>query len=294
VIVGRADTSQIFNKLSNALPIQFTGAEIAFDGHSAGGDVGVAMVFPNPLNPEKYIALVLSDSDLVLKNMPNIWNTEIANADVDAAIFKVKPNNQYDLIRFEKFNTVWDWHTHWNETLATVSREHPKWQWRQWFAYVVRCQMESDVMISEEVIEVPTFLKSETLTLRHLNRFLKDQWHVKIKLNGRELKKVLMQSFPRAGGLNKNKTDEPVVDGICFIKSMAGPDCLHVSDIKEEKYYTVAMPYKAVNGSRIGTILKDYEIVGDGYLLPMLYQYLKSRESVDLDTELDEMKLTII
>lgn len=293
VIVGRTGKSQIFNQISDRLPIHAESNKIAFDGQSISGDIGVMMIYPNPLNPKKYIALILASSNLALKKISNVWKSDIANAKVDVAVFKVGSENKYDFIRMEKFNTVWGWHDHWSVPLAQVSKGYPKWRWRQWIAHVMRHQLESDVTISEEIIEKPELLSDETITLRDLNKILKDQWFVKIKLNGKEFRRLLMQSASKNMAGN-NKTENPVVDGICFIKSMADPDCMHISDIKADQNYTIAMPYKAVNGSRIGMILKDYEIVGDGYLLQMLYDYLKNRDSLGLDSELEKMKLTIM
>ena len=305
VAVGKAKQSEILNQVSKYLPLQFQDDTIIFDGQTISGDAGIAMVYPNPLNPQKYIALILADSDLSLGNIANIWENKLADAKVDVAIFKVKANNQYDLVRFEKFNTVWNWHTHWNQQLASVLKEYPKWRWRQWVGHAIRTQMDAEVVVSEEVFKTDGIPNYQSITPRVLSQTIENQWIVKIKLKGSELKNLLMKSvgpktvfdLRKEGGKPSGLGKDPIVEGVSFIKGMTESDCIHISDIKSDQYYTLAMPYKPVADNRIGGMfmpLNDYEIVGDGYLLPMLNDYLRNRESVELDCELEKMKLNIL
>ena len=94
--------------------------------------------------------------------------------------------------------------------------------------------------------------------------------------------------------LSENTAINPTIDGVYFVKEMAGSGCTHVSQIKDDQYYMVALPEKLVNGSRIGMILKDYEIVGEGYQIQLLCDYLKSMKNLELDSELKKMKLIIM
>ena len=293
VLIGRAYKCQFLNKICNSLPVQIGKNKIVFEDQTVSGDVGLMMIYPNPKNPDKYIALILGGSSRSVKKLPEIWKNDLKNSQADIAIFKVASDNKHEFVRLEKFNTVWGWHDHWSQPLATVSKQHPKLRWRQWIGHVVRTQLDADVMISEEVFKGLEIPKHERITLRDLNRILKNQWFVKIKLKGRELKTLLTKSIATIG-LPKAKAINPIIDGVSFIKGNAGSDCLHLSQIKADQYYMVALPEKLINGSRIGVILKDYEVVGDGYLIQLLHDYLKSRENLEIDSELEKMELIII
>lgn len=293
ILVGRAGRCQFLSKIPDSLPVQIGKSEIVFEDQTVTGDVGLMMVYPNPTNPKRYIAFILGGSSRAIKNLPVIWENDLKKAQADIAIFKVSSDDEHEFIRLEKFSTVWDWHEHCSQPLATLSKQHPKWRWRQWIGHVVRTQLDADIAVCEEVFKGVKKPNHERITLRDLNLILKNQWFVKIKLNGKELKTLLTRHLA-AKDLSGSKAIKPVIDGVSFVKGMAGSGYMHVSQIKEDQYYMVALPEKLVNGSRIGVILKDYEIVGDGYLIQLIQDCLKSRKNLELDSELKKMKLTIM
>jgi len=293
VFVGGMDKCQFLNKISNFLPVQIDKNKIVFEGQAITGDFGFAMVYPNPKNPKKYVALILGGSSRAIKKLPEIWENDLKQTQADIAIFKISSDNKYEFIRLEKFSTVWGWHDHWSPPLATLSGQHPKWRWRQWVGHVVRKQLDADVAICEDIFKGVEKPDQEIITLRDLNRVFNNKWFVKIKLNGKELK-MLLTRFITMKYLSENTAINPTIDGVYFVKEMAGSGCTHVSQIKDDQYYMVALPEKLVNGSRIGMILKDYEIVGEGYQIQLLCDYLKSMKNLELDSELKKMKLIIM
>jgi len=293
VVIGKADKSQFLSKFSGSFPVKIDKGRIAFDGQEVTGDVGLMMIYPNPKNPNKYVSLILGGSSRAIKKIPEIWKNDLKTAKVDVAIYKITPNDKYEFIRFEKFNTVWDWHDNWSQTLATVSKKHPKWRWNQWINHVVRTQLSADIMISEEPFKGLGVSGYERITLRDFNRTLHNQWILKIKLKGDQLKTLITRCMT-VKGVPENKKVNLIMDGVSLIKGNVGSDSMHVSQIKKDQYYTVALPQKLVNGNRIGLILKDYEIVGDGYLVQLLQHYLKNRKNLELDSELKKMKLIIM
>ena len=293
IIVGRTGKCQFLSKISESLPLQISKSEIVFENQRVDGDVGLMMVYPNPKNSKKYIALILGGSSRVINNIPVIWENDLKNAQADIAIFKVGSDNKHKFIRLEKFSTIWSWHEQWSQPLTTVSKQHPKWRWRQWVGHVVRKQLDADIAICEDIFKGVEKPDQEKITLRDLDRIFKNKWFVKIKLNGKELKMLLTRNVA-VKDISGSTAIRPVIDGISLIKGMGGSGYMHVSQIKEDQYYMVALPEKLVNGSRIGMILTDYEIVGDGYQIQLLQDYLKSRNNLELDSELKKMKLTIM
>jgi hypothetical protein len=59
VLFGTPQTNQVLKKIANKLPVRFLedGVEIAGKSYR-GRDVGLVMVYPNPLNPERYVLLL--------------------------------------------------------------------------------------------------------------------------------------------------------------------------------------------------------------------------------------------
>lgn len=293
IFVGRAGRCEFLRRISDSLPVEIGEGKFIFENRRLTGDVGLMMVHPNPANPKKYVSLILGGSGAVVKRLPEILGNDVKKADADIAIFKIGPDDKHEFVRLERLNTVWDWHENWSEPLATVSEQYPKWRWQQWIAHAVRIQLGADIAVCEGVLEDVEKPSHKIITLRDLNLMLENKWIVKAKLNGNELKMLLTN--PAAGkGPSVSKAKKPVIDGVSLVKGMGGPGYIHVSQIKDDQYYTVALPEKLINGSRIGEILEDYEIVGDGYLIEMIRDRLKSRKNSELDSELRKMKLTIM
>ena len=293
ILIGRTGKCQFLSKISDSLPLQIDKSVIVFEDQTVTGDVGLMMVYPNPKNSKKYIALFLGGSNRTIKRIPVIWENDLKKAQADIAIFKVSSDNKHEFIRLEKFNTVWNWHEHWSQPLVSLSEKYSKWRWRQWVGHVIRKQLDADIAICEDIFRGDEKPDQKKITLRDLDRVFNDKWFVKIKLNGKELI-TLLTKFVVMKDLSKSKAIRPVIDGVSFVKGMAGPDYMLVSQIKEDQYYMVGLPEKLVNGSRVGLILKDYEIVGEGYQIQLLQDYLKSRKHLELDSELKKMKLTIM
>ncbi|MBI2804299.1 MAG: PQQ-binding-like beta-propeller repeat protein [Planctomycetes bacterium] len=59
VLFGTPQTNQVVKKIADKLPVKFLKDGVQFAGKSyTGADVGLVMVYPNPLNPERYVLLL--------------------------------------------------------------------------------------------------------------------------------------------------------------------------------------------------------------------------------------------
>jgi hypothetical protein len=63
--------------------------------------------------------------------------------------------------------------------------------------------------------------------------------------------------------------------------------------MNNDNLYTVAFPYKVVNGKRMGMVMKNYRLEGEGFLVLLLREYLTENTGIDLDAELDGIQLNI-
>ena len=293
ILVGRPKSNLWLAKIAKKLPVQIKNGQVIT--HSAsydGRDVGLILVYPNPLNSQKYVAVFSGTSKKAMANISKAYAQMRSFKPSDIGIFEVTENDEIKWHRIEKFNTIWDWHEQWNTVLTQVNKKHPKWQWRQWIAKALREELESDVMICEEPFEFSDFALDGRITYRDICTKLKNYWIVKVSLNGKSLKNLLKASI--------NKIDEEdisfaVIDGISLVKpnEQANKDALEISELIDDKTYTVAFNYEAFSQQGIGLTLTDYKIVGQGYLVLLLNDYLRKNKEINLDDELDSTKLNI-
>ncbi|MGC9969856.1 MAG: prolyl oligopeptidase family serine peptidase [Bryobacteraceae bacterium] len=63
LLIGASDANAVTRKLAGSLPLKISGDEISIDGRSfKAPDAAVAMVYPHPLNPERYVLLAAATS----------------------------------------------------------------------------------------------------------------------------------------------------------------------------------------------------------------------------------------
>lgn len=62
ILFGSSERNRVTAKIARDLPIQFTRNGISIDDNLIKGELTVEMVYPNPLNPEKFIALFAANS----------------------------------------------------------------------------------------------------------------------------------------------------------------------------------------------------------------------------------------
>lgn len=289
VFVGRLEKSKYFKKITDKLPAIIEDGKLITDGRVYEGDFGVIFIYPNPLNPKKYIAVFSGTSDKALNLVNTAWGQIKSSQTVDIGIFEAADNNQVKWLRTEKFDTVWGWHKRWNGPLAKLAKTYPGWKWRQWVARVLREQLDADVMISEDPFLSEELPGKGTPTLRDISRIFKNDWIVKISLKGRDLRELLTVPF---NDTSSREVFVPIIDGVSLVKQTA-KDVICINELDNDKLYTVALPYKAVNGKRMGMVMKNYRLEGEGFLVVLLRDYLKKNNDIDLDAELDGMQLNI-
>ncbi|HUT30768.1 MAG TPA: 5'-nucleotidase C-terminal domain-containing protein, partial [Sedimentisphaerales bacterium] len=192
----------------------------------------------------------------------------------------------------ERLNTLWDWHRDWKERLTTVNRKHPKWQWRQWAAQVLKEQLEADIVICEDPLRFKYSAPEGRITYRDLFNGFRNDWLVKIRLTGKTLRDLLSAQVTN---VPDGQASAVVIEGFSFVKPQDKHDVTvpGMDDLKNDKIYVVALSYTLVNGERLGMVLKDYEIAGEGYMVPLLAEYLRNNRVLDIDTQLDGIKPTV-
>jgi len=130
------------------------------------------------------------------------------------------------------------------------------------------------------------------ITLRDLHNSFRNDWIIKISLDGRSLRSLLTAQL---NSVNEKQVSAPIMEGVSFVKTdRDDADCaLSINNIRNDARYTVALPYRLINGQRAGIVLRDYEIVGEGYLVFLLRDYLNESEGMSIDSELDGMRFSM-
>jgi hypothetical protein len=297
ILVGTPESNRYLAKISRNMPVQIRRSQIITDSCShAGSDIGLMMIHPNPIHPQKYVAVFAALSTGAMAGIPKAYSaieSMTRSSDLaqyaDVAVFELTEQGEIKWRLLEKFNTMWQYHPAWNETVASTDNKHPKWQWRQWVARTIRLQIQADVVICEDPFRFSYSTLDGEVTRRDLFNNLKNDWIVKTSLSGENLRNILAVWLSRT---SKNSASEVSMDGVSFARLASSHEqtSLAFSELENDKSYTVAFSYTLLNGEKLGMVLRDYEIVGEGYLVPLLADRLNQSKDVDLDARLDSFR----
>jgi hypothetical protein len=289
ILVGTAGSNKWLSKIRKNLPVGIEQGQITGDGRRyEGSDMGFVLIYPNPINPEKYVVVLSATSATAMKRILGVCREMKSMPPADVAVFEITKSGDVRWHIAEKFTATWNWHHHWSEPLAAVGKKHPKWQWARWVARAVRKQLDADVVAYEDPFRFPHPIPAGKITYRDLFKSFRNDWIVKVRLDGKGLRSLLTASYMDTSGNGV----AAVLDGVSLVGAEQDSEgaSLAIGDIEDDKKYTVAFPERIVSRLRTGM---DYVIVGEAYLVPLLKNYLLRSESCDVDAELDSLKLTI-
>jgi len=293
IFVGTEESNLWLSKIAKQLPVQVKQGRLIADGLSyEGPDLGVILIYPNPLNSEKYLAVFSGTSSQAMTNVFKAYSEIKSMRPADVGIFEVTDGGDIKWLILEKFNSVWAWHSRWNQVLTVVNKNHSEWQWRQWIAKTLREQLEVDVVVCEDLFRYEDSIPVGQITYRDLFNSFKNLWILKIKLDGMSLRKLLTVPF---NDISKREVAVPIIDGVSLVKlgQDSGRAVLGINELENDRKYTIALPEKCINGERIGLVLKNYKITGEVYLVPLLKDYLYKNKKLDIDAELAVLKFGI-
>jgi hypothetical protein len=286
VLIGSKQSNRWFSQISEELPLDINSNSVIANAQTfTGSGFGYMLIYPNPLNPEKYVAVFSATSTEAMSSTIDAYKELLDRNPADIGIYKITKAGIEWLI-MEKFNTVWQWHKAYDEVVCTIEKKHLQWQWEQWVGRVIRSQMEADVAIYGDSFKFPNHIATGKRTYRDLFNTFENLWILKVKITGKALRKFL--SMPFGYGDKKMKPLHVNGAGLIDLPHNKQEKIITLKDIDNDEFYTLAIPEKCMDNDRVGIIMKEYEIIGDSYLLPMLAGYLT--QGVDVDKELDSYK----
>jgi len=294
IFVGRLDKSEHFAEIAEKLPAVIEDGRLTANGRVYEGDYGSIFIYPNPLNHQKYLAILSGSTDKALEMLNRAWKQIKTRDNADIGIFKISENNRVDWLIYEKFNTAWNWHESWGTPLAELNAAYPKWKWQRLVARILRERLKADVVILGNPFNSAELPGTGMLTLRDISRVFVNDWIVKISLKGSELKKILTTTF---NDISLGHASGLIIDGVSMMMGQQSYDTksndICVSELDNEKKYTICLHHKAVSGNKLGVFIDNYSLVDEGFLVVLLKEYLLEEKMTDINDELDVMQLNI-
>jgi len=290
ILVGTAGSNAWLSKIAEHLPVRNQDNHVVAGGKRyAERDTGYMVIHPNPLNPSRYALVFSSTSAAAMSKMYDAYLQTRSIQPADATVFSVTSQGDIKWHIAERFNTVWSWHEQWEERVCTAQKEHSKWRWAQWVAGAVRKQLKADVAIFEAPFRPSAAVPVGAITYRDLFNVLRNDWVVKIRLNGDDLRSLVTEP---STGSQKSKVSGRIVDGLMFAGGKQGSEhtTLKIAEIEDSKRYTLCFP------EGIATEVTDginYEITAEGYVLSLLISQFSGEEKLDIDDELAGIKVNI-
>lgn len=294
ILVGTPASNLWLSKIYKELPVQIEQAQLTACGKRYNSrNMGLILIYPNPLKPERYTVIFTGLSSTAMSNISEAYHQMGSIQTADVGIFEITDVCDIKWHIVEKFNTVWGWHDGWDEILTVVTKKHSKWRWCQWVARVLREQLGADVVLCEVPLKFSDLALEGQITYRDIFNSFRNDWIIKVRTDGKSLRNLL--SVP-LNDVAKGDVNTLIVDGVSFVKAGQGPEegALGMNELEDDEKYTVCLAYKLFYGERTGvTLLKDYEIVGEGYIVSLLKDYLYKNKNLDLDERLNRMKLNV-
>ena len=111
VLFGNASTNKILARISDKLPAQLRANTVIAGGKEySGRNIGYVLIYPNPLNSEKYVAVFAGNTGEAINCFNRIWPqlTATPNA-IDVGVFEVSEDDSVRWRLAGIFGTNWDW-----------------------------------------------------------------------------------------------------------------------------------------------------------------------------------------
>lgn len=290
ILVGTPESNTWLQKIFNQLPVRIEGNRLTADVRNyEQADFGLILIYPNPLNYQKYIAVFSGTSLKAIQKIYDAYSIMKTIRPADVGIFEVTDSGSIKWHLLEKFNTVWDWHADWGKILFNVNSINIRWKWHHWIAKTVRNEVQADVVFCEDPFIFKNLLPDGQVAYRDLFNIFKNIWFIKVEMNGKVLRPLLTVPI---NDISLRKAEMPIVEGVSLSKFPANMNdsILAINDIEDDTLYSVVLPERCLNGTRLGVLVENYKIIGNYHLLPLLKDYFNKNNNINMNTQLDNIK----
>jgi len=112
VLFGNAETNCVLSLMADRLPVQMKGKTITARNKTiTGKKIGFVLIYPNPLNPEKYVAVFSGCDPESVNCFGKIWPAYFPDVPkmIDVGVFELLPNDIVDWKLKGIFGSHWEW-----------------------------------------------------------------------------------------------------------------------------------------------------------------------------------------
>ncbi|HRT52096.1 MAG TPA: dienelactone hydrolase family protein [Anaerohalosphaeraceae bacterium] len=112
VLFGNAAMNKVLARIASELPVVMTPDSISADGHRfTGRDIGFVLIYPNPLNNQRYVAVFAGSSADAMNVFDRLWpDFHSPVRDIDAGVFElVHRDNAVEWKLTRVFGSDWNW-----------------------------------------------------------------------------------------------------------------------------------------------------------------------------------------
>jgi hypothetical protein len=293
VLVGTAESNRWLAKVEPSLPVRIVEGQIIADRmRYRGPDLAYVLIYPNPLNAARYVVVCSATSARAMAALPGAYSQMKTVRPADVGVFEIAEDGKIRWHILERLDATWNWHEDYCRPVMAVRGTYPSWQWQRWLASVLRRRLDLDAVIYEEPFLFENVRPEGLVTRRDLFNSFKNYWFIQVDLSGADLRKLATASLSHPAGRSRAV---PIVHGVSLMggPDMTGGNVLAVSALQDGRMYRVAMSEPCIKGEPLGMVPQNYEITGLAYLVPTLAAFLETNRNLDVDAELDRLRLQV-
>jgi pimeloyl-ACP methyl ester carboxylesterase len=210
ILVGTPTSNSLVGRINSRLPIRIENGAVVFGHHRfAGDDVGLRVIYPNPLNPKKYVVVCAGVTYKGLEGLGTLplqnfgWNRGVAEP--DAVVTDGRTFGQYPrLLATISFNHEWQLEDPGpvvGKLTSPLSRQGAECSWGDFRADVLREVTGADVALLEVDDHVyPVELPAGEITHQQLTLANNRSPIYTFSATGAQIKFALEHSLQRAIG----------------------------------------------------------------------------------------------
>ena len=110
VLFGNSEINLLLSKIINKLPVEVDGNCLSIRNMKYSGDnVGFVLIYPNPLNQEKYVAIFSGNTTETINCFDKVWpRFNSVSRDIDFGVFEIDGKDSVQWLLTGIFGTNWD------------------------------------------------------------------------------------------------------------------------------------------------------------------------------------------
>lgn len=203
ILIGSPQDNTWLHRMAEKTPIRLDPKGLTIgEKQFLGRNLGIIGVYPNPLNNDRLIVFIASESNQVLEQLVELLQTADSDVfDSDYVVFEsAQDGRSLTVLWADQFD--WSWKPSPNlHPIATLKQTHPDWQWTQLLGDIVQKQIGTDAFFAHRLLRSSPAKLMGPITTHELYQCFYNDWLVLAHLDTsvfRENLSLAISSFPDA------------------------------------------------------------------------------------------------